>query len=87
MPENTLPFDLKTFDPNAELDPKITPTPLSDPVFTAIFQNVEVSGLAMRSLINATLEDVGDEHISKIISIVPQHVHSDTSSRGFRVDC
>ena len=64
----------------------VTPTPLSDPVFNAIFQNAEVSALAMRSFINATLEDSGDRPISEVVSVTPQSVHSSTSPRGFRID-
>ena len=81
MADNTLQFD-----PNEELDAQVTPTPLSDPVLTAIFQNAEVSGLAMRSLINATLEDSGDKPISEVLSLTPQSIHSETSARGFRID-
>jgi predicted transposase/invertase (TIGR01784 family) len=81
MADNTM-----LFDPNEELDAKVTPTPLSDPVLTAIFQNVEVSGLAMRSLINATLEDSGDKPISEVVTLTPQSIHSETSARGFRID-
>ncbi|MCL2165533.1 MAG: hypothetical protein FWH55_14370, partial [Oscillospiraceae bacterium] len=33
--------DIIQFDPGNELDEWITPTPLSDPVLTAIFQNYE----------------------------------------------
>ena len=54
---------------DAELDADITPTPLSDPVVTVIFQNAEVSGLAMQSLLNATLGDSGDKPIGKVISV------------------
>ena len=71
---------------NEEPDEWITPTPLSDPVLTAIFQNAEVSALAMKSLLNAVLMDSGDTPISEVVSVVPQAVHSDTSPRGFRVD-
>jgi len=81
MTEDTLQFDL-----GEELDEWITPTPLSDPVLTAIFQNAEVSGLAMRSFLNATLEDSGDMPVSEVLTVTPQSVHSDTSSRGFRID-
>jgi flagellar biosynthesis/type III secretory pathway protein FliH len=74
------------FDPDEELDAAVTPTPLADPVFTAIFQNAEVSGLAMKSLLNATLEDSGDKPVGEVISVTPQSVHSETSPRGFRID-
>ena len=75
-----------SIDPSEQLEEWITPTPLSDPVFTAIFQNVETGGLAMRSLLNATLADSGDKQIIEIVTLTPQSVHSDTSSRGFRID-
>ena len=74
------------FDQGYELDEWITPPPLSDPVLTAIFQNAEVSGLAMRSFLNATLEDSGDKPISEVVTVTPQSIHSETSSRGFRID-
>jgi hypothetical protein len=74
------------FDSDDELEEWITPTPLSDPVFSAIFQSVEVSGLAMGSLLNATMEDSGDGPISEVVTVTPQREHSETSSRGFRVD-
>ena len=74
------------FDPSEELDDWVTPTPLSDPVLTAIFQNAEVGGLAMRSFLNATLGDSGDMPVSEVVAVTPQSVHSETSSRGFRID-
>ena len=63
-----------------------TPTPLSDPVLTAIFQNADVSGLAMESFLNATLGDSGDKPVSRVVEVTPQSVHSNTSDRGFRID-
>ncbi|MCL2165552.1 MAG: hypothetical protein FWH55_14465, partial [Oscillospiraceae bacterium] len=78
--------DIIQFDPGNELDEWITPTPLSDPVLTAIFQNAEVSGLAMRSFLNATLEDSGDMPVSEVVTVTPQSIHSETSARGFRID-
>jgi predicted transposase/invertase (TIGR01784 family) len=69
-----------------ELDPRVAPTPLADPVFTKLFQNVEVGGLAMKELVNATLEDSGDVPISDILSLTPQKIHSDTSERAYRID-
>jgi len=74
------------YDSGAELEEWVTPTPLSDPVLTAIFQNAEVSGLAMGSFLNATLGDSGDMPISEVVRVTPQSVHSETSARGFRVD-
>ena len=73
-------------DTGSVLENWITPTPLSDPVFAKIFQNAEVSGIAVRSLINATLEDSGDRQIGAVVSVTPQSIHSDTSPRGFRID-
>ena len=75
-----------SFDPCTELEEWVTPTPLSDPIFTAIFQDVDTAGLAMRSLLNATLTDSGDKQIMEIVTLTPQSVHSETSSRGFRID-
>jgi len=85
MTDDTVFYDLTAYQAVAP-DDWITPAPLSDPVFTAIFQNAEVSGLAMRSLLNATLEDSGDRPISEVVAVTPQAIHSDTSSRGYRVD-
>ena len=72
--------------PYEELDMHVTPTPLSDPVFEAIFQDAEVSGLAMKSLLNATLEDSGDAPVGDVISVTPQRVHTGTGTRGYRID-
>jgi predicted transposase/invertase (TIGR01784 family) len=69
-----------------ELDPRVAPPPLADPVFTKLFQNAEVGGFAMKELLNATLEDSGDVLISDIISLKPQMIHSDTSERAYRID-
>ena len=77
---------LSSFDPDVELEAWIMPTPLSDPVFTAIFQSADVSGLAMKSLLNATLEDSGDKPVSEVISVTPQSIHAETSMRGYRID-
>ena len=78
--------DFLPFDPDEELEEWVTPTPLSDPVLTAIFQNADVSALAMRSFLNAALEDGGDPPVSEVVAVTPQSVHSDTSERGFRID-
>lgn len=72
------PGDKKTMD--------VVPTPLSDPVLEAIFQDANVSGLAVWSLINATLLDSGDKPISEILSVTPQKVHPTTGGRGYRLD-
>ena len=77
--------ELKLY-PDDEAAANIVPTPLSDPVLMAIFQDVDVSGLAMGSLVNATLQDSGDNPISEIISVTPQRVHPSTGDRGYRVD-
>jgi predicted transposase/invertase (TIGR01784 family) len=68
-----------------ESNPSIAP-PLADPVFTKLFQNAEVAGLAMKELLNVTLADSGDMLVSDIISLKPQMVHSDTSERVYRID-
>jgi predicted transposase/invertase (TIGR01784 family) len=78
--------ELLNFDPEGELAPNVAPPPLADPVFTKLFLNVEVGGLAMKELLNATLEDSGDVLIGDIISLKPQTIHPDTSSRAFRID-
>jgi predicted transposase/invertase (TIGR01784 family) len=59
---------------------------LADPVITAIFQNGEVSGLAMKSLLNAKFADSGDSLIRGIASVTPQRVHSESGRRGYRID-
>ncbi|MCL1913017.1 MAG: hypothetical protein FWG10_03830 [Eubacteriaceae bacterium] len=81
MPDETLQNGVEE-----ELGSWITPTPLSDPVFTAIFQNAAVSGLAMKSLLNAAMDDSGDKAVGEVISVTPQSVHSETGMRGFRID-
>jgi predicted transposase/invertase (TIGR01784 family) len=68
------------------LDAHIALPPLADPVFTKLFQNVEVGGLAMKELLNATLGDSGDVPIGDILSLMPQKIHSDTSERAYRID-
>jgi len=78
--------DTLLFDPDEGLDARVTPTPLSDPVLAAIFQDVEVSGLAMGSLLNATLDDSGDMLVGDVISVTPQRVNSGTGTRGYRID-
>ena len=78
--------DMKEYNPSEELDEWITPTPLSDPVLTAIFRNMEVSGFAMRSFLNATFEDSGDTPVSEVVTVTPHSIHSETISRGFRID-
>ena len=67
-------------------DLNFTPPPLADPVITAIFQDASVSGLAMKSLLNASLADSGDTLISDIITVTPQRVHGNTGERGYRID-
>jgi hypothetical protein len=74
------------FDDLGESDPGKTPSPLADPVLMAIFQDVAVSGLAMKSLLNANLADSGDVLINDVQSVTPQRVHTDTSGRGYRID-
>ncbi|MDR0671481.1 MAG: Rpn family recombination-promoting nuclease/putative transposase [Oscillospiraceae bacterium] len=63
-----------------------TPPPLADPVITAIFQDASVSGLAMKSLLNASLADSGDALISDVVTVTPQRVHTGTGERGYRID-
>ncbi|MDR1871235.1 MAG: hypothetical protein LBS60_04785 [Deltaproteobacteria bacterium] len=58
---------LKSFDQTVG-----SPTPLADPVIMAIFQSVELSGLAMKSLVNAVLADSGGVHIKSINRYSPK---------------
>jgi predicted transposase/invertase (TIGR01784 family) len=60
--------------------------PLADPVISEIFKNAEVSGLAMRELINAVLEDSGDRAISEVIDVIPQKIDPEAQGRSYRVD-
>ena len=62
------------------------PSPLSKPILEAVFQNADVSGLAVKSLINAVLMDSGDKPIGDVMSVIPELVHTETSSRGYRID-
>ncbi|MDR2504559.1 MAG: Rpn family recombination-promoting nuclease/putative transposase, partial [Oscillospiraceae bacterium] len=59
---------------------------LADPVIAEIFKNADLAGQAMFELINATLEDSGDELISEIIDLVPQRVAPSAQDRGYRID-
>jgi hypothetical protein len=79
MPDNPELFDY-------EFDSGMPLPPLSDPVVSEIFRNAEVSGLAMRELINAVLTDSGDRPIREVISVVPQEFHPDAQARSYRVD-
>jgi predicted transposase/invertase (TIGR01784 family) len=60
--------------------------PLADPVVAEIFKNAEVSGLAMRELINAILADSGDKLISEVIDVMPQKIDPEAQGRSYRVD-
>jgi hypothetical protein len=60
--------------------------PLADPVISEIFKNAKVSGLAMRELINAVLEDSGDKAISEVIDVIPQKIDPEAQGRSYRVD-
>jgi hypothetical protein len=55
----------------SEFDLNIVPPPLADPVFLEIFLDSEVSGLAMKSLLNACLADSGDEQIGNVVTVTP----------------
>jgi predicted transposase/invertase (TIGR01784 family) len=66
--------------------PDFAPPPLADPVFMAIFQNAAVSGLAMRSLINACLAHSGDNLVGEVVTVTPQRVHIGSGGRGYRLD-
>jgi predicted transposase/invertase (TIGR01784 family) len=61
-------------------------SPLADPLFSAIFANAEESALAMKSLLNAALEDSNDQPIGDVISVIPQKIFPGGPSRTFRVD-
>ena len=67
-------------------DPNIVLSPLADPVFGAIYANAEVAGLAMESLIRATLETDAESLIGKVKTVTPQQIHTSTRGRGCRVD-
>ena len=60
--------------------------PLADPVVADIFKNVELSGLAMRELINAVLMDSGDVLISEVLLVIPQKYYPSAQGRSYRVD-
>ena len=61
-------------------------SPLADPVFSAIYANAEVAGLAMESFIRAVLEADNETLAGKVTSLTPQRVHASTDRRGCRVD-
>ena len=61
-------------------------SPLADPVFSGIFANVGVAGLAMESFIRAVLEADNERLVGKVTSVTPQRAHSSVKRRGCRVD-
>lgn len=67
-------------DPNAVL------SPLADPVVSAIFADANSAGLAIESLINATLKEDDSKLEGKILKVTPQRSHVDSVYRGCRVD-
>ena len=70
-----------------ELPPNIALSPLADPVVNAVFANAETAGQAAESIIQAVLETDSDaDPIDKIISVTPQRIYQNASSRGCRVD-
>ncbi|MDR1871901.1 MAG: Rpn family recombination-promoting nuclease/putative transposase, partial [Deltaproteobacteria bacterium] len=71
----------------SRLTEKIVITPLANPVITGIFQSVELSGQAFRSLVNAILADSGGVLIDEILTVTPESDHhSGLKNRGFRID-
>ncbi len=65
----------------------LKPSPLADPMVNFMFANKDVAGLAAESLIRVTLQAANqDIKIGRIISVTPQRYHSDTKTRGCRVD-
>ncbi|MDR1871398.1 MAG: Rpn family recombination-promoting nuclease/putative transposase [Deltaproteobacteria bacterium] len=66
--------------------PKEFPSPLADPVFGAIFESANLSGLALKSLVNAILADSKDPEIGDVLTVTPQRVHSGVGKRGVRLD-
>ncbi|MCL2572635.1 MAG: Rpn family recombination-promoting nuclease/putative transposase [Defluviitaleaceae bacterium] len=72
------------FDPS---NPNSAPSPLADPITSAIFSSVEEAGLAAESLIRETLKSDGNEKLlGKIIRVTPQHSHISPRYRSCRVD-
>jgi predicted transposase/invertase (TIGR01784 family) len=69
-------FDKKSF----------APPPLANVVFTGIFQDVAVSGKAVKSFVNACLLDSGDDLIDEVQSVTPESSHSSTGERDYRID-
>jgi hypothetical protein len=67
-------------------DSKFIPPPLANTVFTGIFQDAAVSGLAMKSLLNACLANSNDEPIDDIQSLTPERTHTATGVRDYRID-
>ena len=49
-------------------------SPLADPVFSAIYANADVAGLAMESFICAVLEADNETLVGKVTSVTPQQV-------------
>jgi hypothetical protein len=46
--------------------------PLADTVISKIFQDADVSGLALRSLLNAVLADSGDKLVGDVLWVPPR---------------
>ncbi|MDR1545926.1 MAG: Rpn family recombination-promoting nuclease/putative transposase [Deltaproteobacteria bacterium] len=77
--------DFEDLVPNLEwLIDHIFPSPLDDPLFTSIFRDVKCSGLAIKSLLNATLADSGDKPIGEVLTVTPQKVHTGSGWHGYR---
>ncbi|GHV36586.1 transposase [Clostridia bacterium] len=66
--------------------PELLP-PLSDVVFSKIFESVDVSGVALKGIINAVLKDSNLPLIDEIVSIRSQSTQlGEVSARGCRID-
>ena len=70
----------------AKSDESSSLSPLADPVFTGICDNVDTIDLGLESLVNAVLFDSGDPPIAKVLNVTPQRVTRGEGERTCRVD-
>jgi hypothetical protein len=75
----------KIIEVSEQFDGDLPLPPLADPVISEIFKNADLSGLAMRELINAVLTDSGDETIREVIEVTPQKIDPEAQGRSYRV--
>jgi predicted transposase/invertase (TIGR01784 family) len=66
-------------------DETVALSPLADPVVAAIFSDIQSAGLAMQSLLDASLAEDGIQ-IGELISVTPQRHYTQPGERGCHID-